>query len=356
MAACTSSRRGNRIARAIVALALLAAHDGKATESRADVHGYLLSLGQIYDGIYPHFRDELAAGVGGETARVTWRVRVERTSVHASGRSTSGTQVRVQELARTFALNDDWSLLVGKRVLSWDPSYSSMPLGFFQKRPDLMDITDSFGRAEGLPLAALSRFGESFDFTLVCGGDRGRRQFAANATWSANGGSYSLIFRKAKHERAGAGFSASATLSQSLTWHASMFARRRHLDAVVGGTWAPSPRTSIVFEWVRESNDHAHLQPDAPAGSSSLPGMGGSEHEFLFLRASHTRGNTNVAALMRSGLTQNGTIADLSISHAFGRHVAAGASVTWTTDGSMDSVAQIWVKYAFRVRAGAPPH
>ncbi len=327
-------------------------------------HGYVLATGRTHDGApparavaYPDIVGELAVGAGGAISGLTWRMRAEATAARFSEVSPGPgadlttrwmrtSRVHLQELAHTFPLHDDWSLLIGKRVLSWDPAYSATPLGFFQKSPDLADITDLFERAEGVPLAALSWFGKRADVTLVYGNDHGRGQVAANATWTGRGGSYSLILQKPEDAPAGAGLTASAILGRTLTGHMSVFvrfpgpsapsardasdSRGRNAEAVLGTTWVPSERTSVIMEWARSV-----------------------QRDWVFFRASYAWDNLTLAALVRSewgGGLGSGTICSLSVSHSFGRRLALGMDVSRTTGlptGTTETALQLWVKHSF---------
>lgn len=242
----------------------------------------------------PSRQAALAAGLRGTAAGVTWRVRAEHSSVHAQGRTLARGKLSLQELARTFALSDSLSLVAGKRVLAWDVSLSSTPLGFFQKNPDLADLTDRLERAEGLPLIALGYVGERLDLTAVYSDTLGQapapgraaRQAAVNLTWNHPGGAYSLILHRPDDQPLGIGLAATIALHDALTVQLSALTRRGtsrpisrrllernpgfdlvdpngpwRIDSarqfsrwVLGLQWAASATTNVILEW---SHDNA---------------------------------------------------------------------------------------------------
>lgn len=245
----------------------------------------------------PSSSAQLTAGLRGETRSLSWRASIRHARAWNGDREHRTTDASLQELSVALALSDRVTLIAGKRILAWDVAFSSTPLGFFQKTPDLTDVTDRLERAEGLPLVALGFIGRELDLTLVYSDDsrhrsdgfnRGLRQVAANLTWSRPRASYSLVVQKPHDQRAGVGLAASITLRDDLTAHVSAFTRRgtrrpisrrvlerelafdtvdpnaswrlhaddRYDHWVVGMSWIGASGTSVTLEW---SHDDAGL-------------------------------------------------------------------------------------------------
>ncbi|MFO7277667.1 MAG: hypothetical protein DIU56_011575 [Pseudomonadota bacterium] len=244
---------------------------------------------------------QLAAGLHGEMGALSWRASVRHSRAWNGDREHRTTDVSLQELSASFALSDRVTLIAGKRILAWDVAFSSTPLGFFQKTPDLTDVTDRLERAEGLPLVALGFIGRELDLTLVYSDDsrhrsdgfnRGLRQLAANLTWTRPRASYSFVVQKPHDQRAGFGLAASVTLRDDLTAHVSAFTRRgtrrpislrvlerelvfdtvdpngswrlredeRYDHWVVGTSWVGASGTSVTLEWSHDDAGLDHAQ------------------------------------------------------------------------------------------------
>jgi hypothetical protein len=167
----------------------------------------------------------------GRHSDVDFRLRAQVQANPQSGQTGSTTLV-LQELSKTFALSEDLSLALGKRLYSIDQSFIGQPLGFFQKQTDLSDPTDAAGKSEGLPMLVLSWMDEkttlsgiySDDFNTVPDGmNRGIRQWVWRAAYEFKNLSTSLVFRRADGESAGWGGSFSATLAEDVSVYGSLY-------------------------------------------------------------------------------------------------------------------------------------
>lgn len=134
---------------------------------------------------------------------------------------------------------------VGKRILSWDPSYVLRPLGFFQDSAMLTDLLDREGRAEGLPLSQVTWFHDRGSATLVFSDDfenradgynEGLRQVAARYSTSFGRVSVAAVARKVIDGSLGFGGSSSFDLGETMVGHVSAFAEpgtRRRIHRAV---------------------------------------------------------------------------------------------------------------------------
>lgn len=381
-----------------------------STAQTADLHGYLLPMAERSElreseinpgnalGV-PDTSTSFAVGLNGPL----WRVHAE----HASG----STRVRLQELAKTFPIGDRVSIAVGKRVLSWDVALSSTPLGFFQRTPDLSDVTDRFERTEGLPLIAVSYVGSVVDMTVVYSDRFTRRsqQTALNVTGNFSSGTYSLVLQKPEDEALGIGLSLVASPHDSLTVNVSGITRRgsirpisqRVLDRALGSDvadpngewrrnasqrftrwvaglqWAPSPTASWIAEW--SHNDAAlnrddwnfwtqlvayHRSPEVltPLQTANLAFdaqtliPAGARRDYLFVRHARAVGRNTFSLLTRRNMDDGSTIAGASIDHTFNKTLIGGISLTYLLPhGSnselhyvpVSSSVQLWFKRAF---------
>jgi hypothetical protein len=338
----------------------------------AVAHGYVLpaaasnSLSQspINPGNFlevPSRSTGLAIGARGDLAGVSWRMRVERTSMQTNGDSDAEADWRLQELSKTFALGERTSLIVGKRVISWDVSLSSTPLGFFQRMPNLTDVADRSEQAEGLPLVALAYVGPRMDVTWVYSddtlhddnrGNRGLRQAAVNLTRTWGRGSYSAILQKPFGQAIGTGVAASITASDSVTLQMSGIVRGAQARWVAGAVWAPSPATNIVLEWSRD--DSAALANVGVEGQWLMPS---TKRDYAFVRVAGSVWGMGASLVTRTNLDDGSTFSSLSVDRTFGTNVLAGitASRYFASAGGelsfspVRSTVEVWCKYAFAV-------
>ena len=268
-----------------------------------DARGYLLELMTVnktrsgprplYNATrIPRFASELALGLEGNWGEVSYRLRATATDgwdPDAAGR----TDVVLQELSREWIAGKNLRLLVGKSVLSWDVGFSAQPLGFFQTEQDFRDITDRFGRSEGLPLIALTWLGESGSVAVVYSNDfenapdgfnEGLRQWGLNVVYDLPGLTVSGVVQQPEDQRLGLGGSISGVAGSRYAFHGSVFVRRgtrrpthrsietqelvfwnsdpygsfrRHDDRyfarwVIGGRVTPDPWSEFLVEWVHD--------------------------------------------------------------------------------------------------------
>lgn len=157
-----------------------------------------------------------------------------RTQVSGTPGAPSGPKKKLvlQELARSFQLDDNVTLSIGKRLFSLDQSYVGQPLGFFQKQVDLTDPMDSAGRAEGLPMAVLSWANESASLTGIYSNDfgaapdgfnRGIRQWLVRYGHELPNASVSVVVRRASGESLGFGGTFSSTLAPYASVYGSFY-------------------------------------------------------------------------------------------------------------------------------------
>ena len=233
--------------------------------------------------------NEAALGIEGSWERLSFRLRATLLKGWKPADSANG-DFAVQELNRVFAIGDDVRLSVGKRLLSWDVGFAAQPLGFFQKRPVLRDITDEFGRSEGVPLVAVTWLGESAWTTLVYSDDfeneadgfnQGLRQWALNVGYDFPNLTVSGVLQQPLDQRLGFGGSVSGVVSDEIALHGSFFTREgtrrpihqsiatgrmlffeenpyasfrvrdrgRYPRWVIGGRWTPDAFTEFLVEW-----------------------------------------------------------------------------------------------------------
>jgi hypothetical protein len=209
-----------------------------ATIGRTRLNESLLNPGNAY-GIAESNRN-LAGVIEGQLWQNTFRLRAEFTrenGVQSRERHSS----QVLELNRVFRLSDSTTFSIGKRILSIDQSSFSQPLGFFQTQADFADLTDSLGKAEGLPMVvagwaggdATVAFIASNDFEhKIDGFNRGLKQTALKVTYELPDLSLTGLVRKAPGESVGAGGSYSFVPSERLNLYGSAYVARGTLRPV----------------------------------------------------------------------------------------------------------------------------
>ncbi|MFL6631727.1 MAG: hypothetical protein ACJ8HJ_05360 [Massilia sp.] len=182
----------------------------------------------------------------------TFRVRSQVSDTSGAQPATKK-KVVLQELARTFQLDENVTLSVGKRLFSLDQSYVGQPLGFFQKQVDLSDPTDSAGRAEGLPMAVLSWANETTSLTGIYSDDfgvapdgynRGIRQWLVRYGYEMPNASLSLVVRRASSESLGFGGTFSATLADYASVYGSFYTARGTARPVLAQSIVDHPRVA----------------------------------------------------------------------------------------------------------------
>ncbi|MET3135150.1 hypothetical protein AAKU55_005453 [Oxalobacteraceae bacterium GrIS 1.11] len=215
---------------------------------------------------------DFAALLEGETGGVSWRLRAE--AARPSGRATASSAV-VQELNRVFQVGENSTLSLGKRIYSMDQSYVNQPLGFFQKRTDLADPTDSLGNSEGLPMVLLSWVGKSasaaalYSKDVESGADgynRGVEQSLLKFGYEFERVSTALIVRRASGESTGWGATVSGAAGEALSYYGSYYAARGTLRPLLPGllTGFGAGRGVQALEFARA--DDGVLYPRATVG------------------------------------------------------------------------------------------
>ena len=176
---------------------------------------------------------ELALSLEGLMSGINWRLRFEHQQDYDKPGSNS--RLSVQELSKTFSLNNYLHATIGKTQLNWDSALSHQVLGFFQRDTNFFDLTDNFALSEGLPLLSLSYLTEKWDLTLVYGNDflndpdgfnQGLSQYAANVTFDIGRTTTSIIVQKPGGQRTGIGITTNVDLSDYLVAYGSFFVRK----------------------------------------------------------------------------------------------------------------------------------
>ncbi len=212
----------------------------------------------------------LAGLLEGRWQEVSWRLRLETEHNRQDGQHSRS---RVQELNRVFTLSEGTSVSVGKRQYSLDQSYVLQPLGFFQKRTDLADPTDSLGQSEGVPMLLFSWVGRRASLAAVYSKDfenppdgfnRGVEQSLLKLGYEWDGLSAAILLRRASGESTGVGATLSGTLGESFSYYGSVYHARgtprpiapelvgearqspvQTLDSVRANDGEPYPRAAI---------------------------------------------------------------------------------------------------------------
>jgi hypothetical protein len=159
-----------------------------------------------------------------------------RTRAVASVRNGSTrTDLRFQELSWRGQIAGNWVLTLGKTQLQWDTAQSIQPVGFFQRDVDIADVTDSAGRSEGLPLAAITWLGDGLSVSAAFSDDtgsqadgfnRGLRQAAVRVSVDVHDTSYAFIGRWVDGDGVGLGATLSTPLTETLLFNASLYAEQ----------------------------------------------------------------------------------------------------------------------------------
>ncbi len=179
-------------------------------------------------------RIETAIILEGELHGATFRIRGD-VQDDRDGDGDLESNLQLLELSKTFNLSDRLSVFGGKRTLAWDTGLSYQPTGFFQRQVNFTDLTDSFGRAEGLPMLGATYFGDGFDITAVYSDDigqqsdgfnRGLKQWALNVTRSGDNGDLSLVLQQPLDQSIGLGVIGSRSIGADYVIYGSIFGRK----------------------------------------------------------------------------------------------------------------------------------
>lgn len=219
-------------------------------------HNRVAHQGPFVPGLVPVTRQQqglalLASGRVHDT-RFRLRAAVEATHPDNAQRSTASS-VRLMELARSFEWGENGLLTVGKTAINWDVGHALQPVGFFERRPDLVDGQDFEGRTEGLPLLAMAWITTTRSLTLAYAADKDRtthqllERWGLHASWTDPGLSTALVLHKGAGQAPGLGGTLAWTISERSVLHASAYARGKW-RAVAGLTHATDAHNSWIAE------------------------------------------------------------------------------------------------------------
>jgi hypothetical protein len=191
--------------------------------------------GPFVEGLVPlvEHESELALLAKGEVFGTEFKLRAERLeSTDDTRANRSRSALRLMELSKSFSLGEQGILTLGKTTLDWDVGFMTQPVGFFQRKKNLLDISDVQGRIEGIPLMAAGWIGPTLSITGVYSPRSGSGLQVMPEQWALNAGlnirqlSMAAILRRARGSETGIGATFAWTASEHTVLHGSLFATR----------------------------------------------------------------------------------------------------------------------------------
>jgi hypothetical protein len=236
---------------------------------------------------------QLDHAVGPGTARIRTRASIAHDA--------TADRARLELLEGSYLWHyRDYTINMGKTILNWDTGLSFQPVGFFQNERDLADLGDFEGRAQGIPLIAVTRALQSFDVTAAFSDRlegpendvrRSRRQGAIRLAADIGPLTTGWIVHAAEDRPLGGALTVSATVTERLVIHGSAYADERSFRSIAGWSIiAPWPGT-IIVEWARERGSDAE-------GPTSQPLANGTRlrRDVAFIQASAEMGRLSLSA------------------------------------------------------------
>ncbi len=220
-----------------------------STLDKLDASGFLILEPSYTNERLAPLNPENVFGLGGIALEAAAIIELRKGIFNARFRATaissnnsvqpSSFSVEIMELYASKYVSDRLLISAGKRIISWDPGYSAQPLGFFQVRSALTDLTDQTGSEAGLPLVSVNWLGDSWSTSLVLSDDshhdkdgerRGLKQWAVRLTRQFGAGDVSFVIQQPQGAQPGYGGAITTVVGSSLSLHFSGFVGTNRLS------------------------------------------------------------------------------------------------------------------------------